>query len=96
MGAAKKVRMRHPVQGRKEGFCRQCHGKDDKPWYHHSAMRAVYVREPKRGFVRVGWLFEECGHVEVEKDSLAELVKVLDSQARGRMLSRRLKWFADH
>lgn len=57
-----------PVQGQRAGFCRQCHGKDDKPWYHHSAMRAVYVREPKRGFVRIGWLFEECGHIELDKN----------------------------
>lgn len=57
-----------PVQGQRAGFCRQCHGKDDKPWYHHDPMRAVYIREAKRGFRRIGWYFEECGHVEIDKE----------------------------
>lgn len=66
------------VQGQKAGFCRQCHGKNDKPWYHFDTMRAVYVRLPGKGFVRIGWLFEECGHLELEKSwlELQEVKKV--------------------
>ena len=57
------------VQGQRVGFCRQCHPdrKDDKPWYHHDPIRAVYIRKPNVGFKRIGWYFENCGHVEIDE-----------------------------
>ena len=64
------------VQGQRVGFCRKCHPepKDDKPWYHHSPMRAVYIRKPNAGFKRVGWYFEECSHVEIDEELVEEAV----------------------
>ena len=71
-----KIKVRFPVQGQRSGFCRQCHAKDDKPWYHHSPVKALYVREPKKGFVRIGWLFVECGHVELDKEGVQSGVSI--------------------
>jgi hypothetical protein len=69
------------VQGKRSGFCRQCHGKDDKPYYHYSPVKALYVREPKKGFVRIGWLFEECGHIEIDKEGVQSGVSNAVSKA---------------
>jgi len=68
------------VKGQRSGFCRQCHpeSKDDKPWYHHDPIRAIYIRKPNEGFKRIGWYFERCGHIvigeipAVEKKPLTE------------------------
>lgn len=54
------------VQGQREKLCRLCYGDDDKDRYYYSPVRALYIREAKRGFRRVGWYFEKCGHVEFD------------------------------
>jgi hypothetical protein len=55
------------AEGQRSGFCKQCHGKDDKSWYHHDPMRALYVRFTGK-FERIGWVFEKCGHVEIDNE----------------------------
>lgn len=74
-----KKRVFFDVQGQRESFCIQCHPerKDDKPWYHHDPVRAIYLRSPKVGFKRVGWYFVKCGHVEIDKELVVEAIPEL-------------------
>jgi len=47
-------------------------------------MRAIYVREPNVGFKRIGWLFEKCGHIQIDKkeSAVVEKVKELSQEER--------------
>ena len=77
------------VQGQRGGFCRQCHSdpKDDKPWYHHDPVRALYIRDAKKGFYRIGWFFEECGHMELNEEIEKEI------NLRREKERKRIEWF---
>ena len=66
MSEKKGLKVGQVKTGQKRGRCSQCYPKDYKWWRPLYAMRAVYIRLPLRGFVRIGWFFEECGHVVID------------------------------
>ena len=67
----------------RQGRCKVCNAGEDSrgyPCWKHDDMRALYVRFGGK-FERVGWLFEKCGHVELESEKYRMLVQK-DENAR--------------
>ena len=60
-------------RGQRLGCCEKCH-KRHPSWgrWNTDRMRAIYIREPDVGFKRIGWLFEKCGHIEIDRKESKE------------------------
>lgn len=49
------------------GNCPVCGEWKPGEYQHYSPFRAVYARVKGKGFVRIGWHYQKCGHVHVDK-----------------------------
>ncbi len=64
--------MKKAAKGQRSDYCKQCRkkygGLGQRPLAEikENPMRALYVRVPGKGFVRIGWIFEECRHVLID------------------------------
>jgi len=55
--------------------CRQCHPDWEQSMWPKdlSPLRALYIRVPHEGFKRIGWYFEKCSHMEIDKAARAKI-----------------------
>ena len=48
-------------------FCPECRPPGNQGYAGYSSMRALYIRLKEKGFTRVGWLYEKCGHIRLDQ-----------------------------
>jgi hypothetical protein len=60
--------------GRQYDKCPVCasNPEGDQGWF--NPKWALYIRAKGKGFVRVGWLFQRCGHAVIEEEKARAII----------------------